>query len=291
MKRKQNELYMAYHNEVGKNEPSLIKSPDTISNRKIKARVVRLGSSTRVRNQFLPESQLTMTERQSFENGFVELESNLAFEKEVRNLELMRAINEARQKEREMIGNELHDNVNQILATAKLYVEMLPTSLEENENIQGKAVELIRKAYDEIRSLSRKLADHHHPKQSFSNELRVLVDEIKLTKKYIVYFEHDFAEECVSTIARKNLFRIAQEQLKNILEYSKAKSISSTLKQHSNQLFFIITDDGIGFDQKTCQQGLGQGNIQRRAQEMNGKAEWITEKDQGCSLMITIPIN
>jgi signal transduction histidine kinase len=291
MKSKQNELYMAYYNEVSKNEPSLTKASDKISNRKNKARVVRLGSSTRIRNQFLLESQLTMTERQSFENGFVELESHLAFEKEARNLELMRAISEARQKERELIGNELHDNVNQILATAKLYVEMLAPSSAEDKDIQGKASELIRKAYDEIRTLSRKLANHNCTKQSFSNELEGLLDEIKVTRKYIVHFEHDFEEECVSSIARKNLFRIAQEQLKNILEYSKAKSISISLKQLSNQLFFIITDDGIGFDQKTCQQGLGQCNIVRRAQEMNGRAEWITEIGQGCSLMITIPIN
>ena len=290
MKRKQNELYMAFINEVCKTETTVVVESKSPSPQKPKARIVRFRKVKRVNSLSTQESILSTTERQSFEEGIAELENNLVFENEVRNLELKRHVREALRKERESIGFELHDNINQILATAKLYVEMLIPSSEEDRNIQGKASELIRRAFDEIRCLSRQLANHPCPKHSFSNELQGLIDEIKSTGKYIVHFEHDFNEEYVSTTARKNLFRIAQEQLKNILEYSKAKCISITLKQLSDQLFFIIKDDGIGFDQKTYQQGLGHANILRRVTELNGKLEWNSEKDQGCTLMISIPV-
>jgi signal transduction histidine kinase len=289
MKRKQNELYMAFINEVC-NESSEVDTSGNISLQETKGRVVRIRNTKRFKEHSAQSSNFTTTEHQIFENAIIEIEKNLAIEKEARDMELARRIEEALTKEREFIGYELHDNINQILATAKLFVEMIVPSTEADKDIQGKTCDLIRRAFEEIRLLSRELTNHDRI-QSLTNELQGLVNEIKAAGKFIVRFEHDFNEEFVSTIARKNLFRIAQEQLKNILDYSKAENISISLKEVRNQLFFTITDDGIGFDQKTYRQGLGHGNIFRRVSELNGKAEWNTEINMGCSLMITIPIN
>ena len=290
MNRKQNELYMAFINEVC-NESAEVDTSENIPQQQTRGRVVRIRNTKRVNDRSAHLSTYTTTEHQIFENAIVEIEKNLAIEKEARNLELTRQVEEARRKERELIGYELHDNINQILATAKLFVEMIVPSTEADKDIQGKTCDLIRRAFEEIRLLSRELTNHDCTKQSLTNELQGLVDQIKAAGKFIVQFEHDFNEEFVSSIARKNLFRIAQEQLKNILDYSKAKSISISLKQVGNQLFFTIKDDGIGFDQKTYRQGLGHANIFRRVNELNGKAEWNTETNKGCSLMISIPVN
>ena len=230
----------------------------------------------------------------SFENTLsfkkTKRSAGVALETEVMALELRHHIQEARRKERELIGYELHDNVNQILASARLFVEMIVPSSQQDKDIQEKISELVRKAYEEIRMISRKLTSNHCLKNSLSNELQCLVDEIKLTRKYIVQFKHDFNEEYVSSLARINLYRIAQEQLKNILEYSKAKNIIISLKEVKDQLFFCIIDDGVGFDKQTYIKGLGHTNIFQRVEELKGKVEFMTDKGRGCSLLVAIPI-
>ena len=260
--RKRNEMFMAYINETfpNKNECSLIDGHPHIS----------------------------------FENTFsfkkTKRSAGAALETEAMALELRHHIQEARRKERELIGYELHDNVNQILASARLFLEMIVPSSQQDKDIQEKISELVRKAYEEIRMISRKLTSNYCLKDSLSNELQCLVDEIKLTRKYIVQFEHDFNEEFVSSLARINLYRIAQEQLKNILEYSKAKNIIISLKEVKDQLLFCIKDDGVGFDQKTYIKGLGHTNIFQRVAELKGKVEFKTDKGRGCSLQVSIPI-
>ena len=261
--RKRNEMFMAYINEMSpnENECSLIDGDTHIS----------------------------------FENIFsfkrTHRSARSTHEAEVMELELNHQIREARRKERELIGYELHDNVNQILASARLFLDMIAPSSQQDKDIQEKISELIRKAYEEIRMISRKLTGDHCLKDSLSNELQCLVDELKLARKYIIQFEHDFNEEFVSSLARTYLYRIAQEQLKNILEYSKAKNITISLKEVKDQLFFCITDDGIGFDQQTYIKGLGHTNIFQRVEELKGKVEFKTDKGRGCSLLVTIPIN
>jgi signal transduction histidine kinase len=192
MKRKQNELYMAFINEVC-NDSSGVDTSENTFPEKAKARVVRLRNIKRFNDHSTQSSNFTTTEHQIFENAIAQIERNLALEKEARNLELMRQVDEARRKERELIGYELHDNINQILATAKLFVEMIVPSTEADKDMQGKTCDLIRRAVEEIRLLSRELTNHNCI-QSLTNELQGLVEEVKAAGKYIVQFEHDFNE-------------------------------------------------------------------------------------------------
>ena len=69
------------------------------------------------------------------------------------------------------IGKELHDNVNQILSTAKLYLELARTEEDERLDLINRSTDNISNAINEIRSISRSLVppsvgdlgliDHH----------------------------------------------------------------------------------------------------------------------------------
>lgn len=293
---KRNEMFMAFKNETSRNENecSLVYGYPPISfvnHTAPKSRLHRLKKLIEENyDQPSTNSSLTAPEEESFQAAVEELEKKLLIEKETSEWELNCRIREARQEERKTIGFELHDNVNQILATAKLFVEMFAPSTDQDRVYQAKSSELIRKAYEEIKKISRKLADPTCPDNSLCNELQQLTEELRLSKKYIVQFEHDFNEEFVSPLARINLYRIAQEQLKNILEYSQAKNIIISLKELNGQLLFCIADDGIGFDQSTYRKGLGHITIGQRVETLNGEVEFKTEQGKGCSLLVTIPI-
>src|SRR5688500_13409924 len=64
----------------------------------------------------------------------------------------------AQEKEQARIGYELHDNVAQIVTTAKLVLEMLQPEDEGQRVLRCRGVSLLQKALQEINLLSRSLA-------------------------------------------------------------------------------------------------------------------------------------
>jgi signal transduction histidine kinase len=71
--------------------------------------------------------------------------------------EISKAIINTQEKERSEIGKELHDNVNQILTTAKLYVENIEYYPEKSNVFVVKSKDLLQKSINEIRFLAKQL--------------------------------------------------------------------------------------------------------------------------------------
>ncbi len=68
-----------------------------------------------------------------------------------------RAMIDAQEKERAEIGKELHDNINQILSTTKLYLELAKSDSEERLSLINRSAGNIHNAIREIRNISRSL--------------------------------------------------------------------------------------------------------------------------------------
>ena len=64
----------------------------------------------------------------------------------------------AQEREREAIGRELHDNVNQVLTMVKLYLEMAVNNKETANEILPKSIDHVMHCINEIRNLSRDLS-------------------------------------------------------------------------------------------------------------------------------------
>jgi PAS domain S-box-containing protein len=67
------------------------------------------------------------------------------------------AVVDAQEKERASIGKELHDNVNQILSTAKLFLEVAKTKPKERVSMINRSAEQIMHAINEIRTITQSL--------------------------------------------------------------------------------------------------------------------------------------
>ena len=85
------------------------------------------------------------------------------------------------------------------------------------------------------------------------------------------------------------LFRIIQEQIKNIIKYSHAKNVLLKLSATQRRVHLLIEDDGIGFDAGQTRRGIGLSNIYERTSLYNGKVDLRTQPGKGCSIKITIP--
>jgi PAS domain S-box-containing protein len=222
-------------------------------------------------------------------SGFKELEQELLAEKLLRQQEISEAVIKAQENERTLIGNELHDNVNQLLSTARLFVGLLTPETEEEKSIREKSMEYIMTAIDEIRKLSKELVMPRLKDEGLVQCVTMLLDDLKATTGIHTKFVFDSDVDLLSTGKKVALFRIIQEQIKNITKYSQAKHAEMLLQKKHDNILLVIKDDGVGFDMGMKQEGIGLFNISERVKFYSGTTEVESAPGQGCTITITIP--
>jgi two-component system, NarL family, sensor histidine kinase UhpB len=86
------------------------------------------------------------------------------------------------------------------------------------------------------------------------------------------------------------LYRIAQEQISNILKYANATEARVKLSANDQYIRLIISDNGVGFDTTARRSGIGLKNIKNRARLYGGAVKIISSPGQGCTLKVIIPV-
>ena len=104
-------------------------------------------------------------------------------------------------------------------------------------------------------------------------------------------FDQRIALTPVSRDIQLNLYRILQEQLKNIVKYAKATNILVELLLHNNVIQMKIVDNGVGFDNNAVKKGIGFVNMRRRAESFSGKFSFETSPGNGCAVFIELPVS
>jgi PAS domain S-box-containing protein len=206
---------------------------------------------------------------------------------------LTKSIIQAQEDERIEIGSELHDNVCQILASSNIRLSMLSEFIDK-EGLEhfSQSKNMINLALNEIRNLSHRLAPVFYELSTFNELVDNLLNDFNFSNEIAITskIENDINYQSLQKHLQLNLFRILQEQLRNIHKYAQAKSLSIEMKKRNNQLILIITDDGIGFDVTTVRKGIGLANIQRRVEMFSGAFKMTSAPGEGCRLEIIIPI-
>ncbi len=195
----------------------------------------------------------------------------------------------AQEKERNEIGKELHDNINQILATVKLYHGMMRTD-KNNPELLAKASEYVNEAIEEIRKLSKSLVSPSLGNITLKQSLTDLVDEINKTHALKVKLNYKVEDgKIIGSKKELMIYRVVQEQINNILKHSQAENATIDLNSKGSNLLLTIGDDGIGFDSGKQAKGIGLQNIRSRTEFYSGKLEIISAPGKGCKFKITIP--
>jgi len=210
-------------------------------------------------------------------------------------LDKQKAINQAtvdsQEQERTEIGKELHDNVNQILTTTKLYLDLALSNAELKDELIKKSNKNILSVINEIRQLSRSLMDPTIGDLGLIDSINDLVENINLTRKLHVLFEADRRLELVLNKNHKlTTFRILQEALNNAMKHAKATTVTISFKLSGNEAELTIQDDGIGFEASAVKMGAGLKNIQNRVYLINGTHKIMSAPKQGSKIIINFPI-
>ncbi len=206
-----------------------------------------------------------------------------------RQMELTRAILQAQEMERNTLGRELHDNINQILASVNLKLCYLLEAPGNHPDIIKECKENVQYAIQEVRNLSHRMVIPPFSDTTLTTELATLLKNYRYQQT--VQFDCSKLREALVPLAvKETLFRIAQEQLNNIAKHARAAAIKIRLDGSAHWVHMAIQDDGIGFDPHQKRKGIGLGNIISRAEAYHGTAKIYSEPGKGCLLKVTIPI-
>jgi two-component system sensor histidine kinase UhpB len=197
----------------------------------------------------------------------------------------------AQEKERNELGRELHDNINQLLSVVKLYLGVAKTEKTFNEEIIERSYLHLEEAMQDIRKLSHTLVapslGHDGLKEALEDLTESVQEPNKLMVKLLVDEDYDALQ--VDKNKELMLYRIVQEQLNNILKYAKATEVTIRLQQQDGNLILFIRDNGVGFDIHQQSNGIGLKNINSRVNFYSGKMELASAPGKGCTLEVSIP--
>lgn len=209
-------------------------------------------------------------------------------------IKVEKAVIRTQENERQQIGMELHDNVNQILSVSLLYLGMSKENLTKgltDPSPISKSEQYIKEAINEIRRLSHELAPVSLKDISLQESFEILINSFNYNQQYNIALEIEPVEKQFMTADLKiNLYRVLQEQLNNITKYAEAKDVLIQLTVQQDLIQFTVSDNGKGFNTKLKSRGIGLENIRRRVKLFSGDLKIISSPGNGCTLQMQIPL-
>jgi PAS domain S-box-containing protein len=217
----------------------------------------------------------------------IQLENSLNEERQIRHQQITEAVITGQEKERTEIGEELHDNINQILASTKLYIECAMKDVNPRKDLMLESKLLLEKAMKEIRNLSKALLPPSLGQMGLLQALNELVENITQVNELAITIDwNDTPENDISAKLKLTIFRIVQEQLNNVIHHARAKNVIINIKKEGGQIQVGVKDDGQGFDTSIKRNGVGLRNISSRAEVNNGTVSIISSPGTGCELKV-----
>lgn len=200
------------------------------------------------------------------------------------------AISTTQEIERMEIGRDLHDNINQLLITSRLYLGRALNKTPFSLSFAEAAYDLIEKAIEEIKNVSTALSSTTFKEENLMSSLEELIAQVINHDSIVVEKNIELPDESlIESKVKIAIFRIVQEQISNIIKHAEAKKIFIRLGFANNKLQLLIRDDGKGFLPAERKPGLGFQNMKTRVAIMDGTMIINSSPGDGCTIEVNIP--
>lgn len=208
---------------------------------------------------------------------------------EVKRLE--KAIMEASEKERQKIGNDLHDDLCPHLigieGLTKVLKQIMAGHSGEASQLSDDIIRLIREAIQKTRMLARGLCPVYF-NQGLSSSLRELVANTKSMHRIECHLNDEKNIPLGNNLLTINLYHIAQEAVQNAIRHGKASKIKIEVGKHDNHYQLIVQDNGKGIDLSKQTNGMGLRIMKYRASLIG--ASLMIRSENGGRIEVTLPL-
>jgi two-component system sensor histidine kinase UhpB len=233
-------------------------------------------------------ASIDITERKKAERELRALEEQILQQKIEEQKKISRAIIKAQEEQSNHIGQELHDNISQILAGTKLF---LSTAALKNESIRELIrypLQLIDNSIEEIRMLSS-MQVTPLKNVDLKELVEILVNNLDKTTSIKTVFDYRITGTKLDDEFKLNIYRVIQEQVNNILKHADAKNVHIIIDDQDGVISIEVRDDGKGFDLNKRRKGIGISNLINRIESFNGEVTIQSEIGKGSRISVRIP--
>ena len=203
-------------------------------------------------------------------------------------------LEEGRYQERSRISEELHDGILGKLFGTRIGLGFLSIKGDQS------TIKKYKSYIDEIQHIEKEIRDISH---ELKNEiLSTRTDFISMIEDYVSNqckinnLEYDFNNDDtihwvgIDDKVKVNIYRIIQEAIQNVIKHARAKKISISFYLNAKKLNLVINDDGIGFNIKQKNKGIGLKNMHSRILKAQGEMIVDAKPNFGTNITILIPI-
>lgn len=203
---------------------------------------------------------------------------------------ITQAMIQGQEKERNAIGRELHDNMNQILAGVNLLLGMLRSKPDRLQEYLPICIENINLAITENRKIAHELVSPVQRSETLTEQIDRLC-KIMLLPGGVesAVYNDDFNEDALNSDQKLAVYRIVQEQFTNIVKHAQAKNVDIILATSDQYFSLKIEDDGVGMLPEKAVNGIGIQNMISRLSVLNGTLSTKTAPGEGFSIHVEIP--
>ncbi len=203
-------------------------------------------------------------------------------------------LTEAEERERKRLAGILHDDLQQVLAAAKLHVGLLSSRVKndaESYEIAGQAKGLLVDAIAKSRSLSHELSAPGLSRSNLCEPFEWLAEQIQQKHRFTVHLETGERIEVASEPLRVLLYKAAQELLFNAIKHAGVHEAKLRLRQRRGRLRLSVSDQGRGFDVRGLGKARGFGllSIRERVEYLGGRMKIRSAVGKGSIFVITVP--
>lgn len=175
-----------------------------------------------------------------------DLKNQLETSEKKKKSEIVDAVIKNLESDRKVIAEELHGNINQILAAARMMLEFMPVINEETGRYTEKVSQILYQAVDQV----NKIFNDINPEVLDQVELEGLVKDLIQRLNKDRHFKIEFDLNGYTCSGKQNrdseltIYRVIQDVLKRVFLNSKGSIVRLTLTCEMNQISLqIFTDD------------------------------------------------
>ncbi|MCR6721648.1 MAG: sensor histidine kinase [Chitinophagaceae bacterium] len=195
------------------------------------------------------------------------------------------------------IGQELHDNIGQMLSVVKLSLSVLPISKEHKafDQIENSR-QILNKAIVDLSNLTKSLHTDRIAQVGLADSIRYECGAISkagiLSVRYDILGDEEHMDDQKSIF----LFRIFQEAINNVLKHAMATEVEVILNYLDNRFSMEISDNGQGFNVSEKRHsansfsGVGLKSIFNRAKLIGAELRIDSKPGEGTRILIELPL-
>lgn len=215
--------------------------------------------------------------------------------------QLAKSVWHVQEEERRRLARELHDGLGQTLTALTNQLQRLHDDARDRGNLGferrlADTLAITRGALDDTRELSRLLRPTLLDDLGLDAALAWLARWLSERSEVAITLESGLDEQRLHADIETLVFRITQEALTNVIRHSGARHARIVIRPSPLLLTLCIDDDGHGFDPAPLSDtersnGGGLRGLRDRAELFGGRVEIRSQPDQGCSVLLSLPLD